>query len=61
MPNIGPRERKKRVLFGAIGLVIAAGLLTLFVVLDVHRLWRLTLLLPFWAAALGYFQAREKT
>jgi hypothetical protein len=31
------------------------------ILLDLNPLWRLPLLLMFWAAASGYFQARDKT
>jgi hypothetical protein len=48
-------------LFGAgflgIGLLAAATLIAG----DVPRGWRLLLLVPFWAAGLGLFQARERT
>lgn len=59
--NISPLERQKRLRFGltqfAITLVILAALLAF----GVDRLWRLPLLFLFWAAAVGYFQARDKT
>lgn len=61
IPNIGPRERRKRLRFGAIFFgsgVIAAGAL---MVGAAPRAWRITVFLPFWLAALGYFQARDKT
>ena len=61
MANIGPRERRKRrnagIIFFAVALVILAALLAG----GAARPWRLLLFLPFWVAALGYFQAREKT
>ena len=61
IPNIGPGERRKRMRFGVIllgiGVVAAAALL----VGGAPRAWRVTLLLPFWGAGLGFFQARDKT
>lgn len=60
-PNIGPGEIRKRVRFGV--LMLAAGLVLAAVMIagGVERWWRVALFLPFWLAALGYFQAREKT
>ena len=59
--NIGPRERRKRLAFGISLLALALTLATWTIVVDMSRPWRLALLLPFWAGALGVFQAREKT
>lgn len=56
--NIGPAERRKRLIVGAAALcvcVVAALLLSLE---GAPRYWRLLLFLPFWTAALGIFQAR---
>ena len=61
VPNIGPRERRKRLTLGIAALVFGVGLVALFVVADAARAWRLLAALPFWGAALGYFQARDKT
>jgi len=59
--NIGVRERRKRMKFG-VTLVAASGLVaTVLVATGADRWWRLALFLPFWAGALGVFQAREKT
>lgn len=59
--NIGPRERRKRMLFGvlllALGAVVGAALLYG----HVHRLWRVALFLPFWMGSLGVFQATGQT
>lgn len=57
-PNIGPAERRKRLIVGVVALgvcVVAALLLSLD---GAPRYWRLLLFLPFWTAALGIFQAR---
>jgi hypothetical protein len=61
IPNIGPRQRRRRVRFGV--RLFSAGVV-LFAALwfaDVERVWRLATLLPFWLGALGVFQARAKT
>jgi hypothetical protein len=61
IPNISPRERKKRVQFAVqyflFTLLILVGLLAL----DVNPLWRLPLFFMFSAAATSYIQALDKT
>jgi len=59
--NIGPRERRKRMRFGAVLLAAGAGLEAVLVGVEAQRLWRLFLFLPLWVGALGLLQAREKT
>jgi hypothetical protein len=59
--NISPAERKKRLRFGITQLLVTLVVLALLIVLHVNSLWRLPLLFLFWAAAIGYFQARDKT
>jgi hypothetical protein len=59
--NIGPAERRKR---QNLGLLLLAASLAVAVVLiagNFPRGWRLLLIIPLWAAALGVFQARERT
>jgi hypothetical protein len=61
IPNIGPRERRRRLIGGAVSLalgVIAAALLLGF---GAQRAWRIVVFLPVWAGALGLFQAKERT
>ena len=61
IPNIGPKEQRNRLLFGTgflvMGLFAAAALIRA----DAPRPWRLLLVVPFWLAGLGLFQARERT
>ena len=61
IPNIGPRERRRRLMVGiamfAIVVLVAAGL----VLADAPRAWRLLVLFPAWVGSIGVFQAREKT
>ncbi|MEJ2216835.1 MAG: hypothetical protein P8099_09485 [Gemmatimonadota bacterium] len=61
VPNIGPGERRKRLLVGVVGFFLGVGALALLVVLSVDRWWRLALVLPFWMAGIGFFQHRDKT
>ncbi len=59
--NIGPNERKNRMRFGIVAIVlglVGAGALLWF---RVPELYRLGLFLPFWVGGIGVFQAREKT
>ncbi len=61
VPNIGRAERRKRMTFGVVLFTIASLAAAALVLMGVDRLWRLPLLLPLWAGAIGVFQAREKT
>ena len=59
--NISPLERQKRLRFGIQQFIFTLAILGLLILLHVNPLWRLSLLFLFWAAATGYFQARDKT
>ena len=59
--NISPLQRQKRLRFGIIQFAIALAILGVMLAFGVDRLWRLPLLFLFWASAVGYFQARDKT
>ena len=59
--NISPLERQKRLKFGVGQFIFTLFVLTVLILLHLNPLWRLSLLFPFWAAAVGYFQARDKT
>jgi len=59
--NISPLERQKRLRFGIWQLIFTLAILGIMIVLGLNPLWRLSLLFLFWAAAVGYFQARDKT
>jgi hypothetical protein len=59
--NISPIERSKRLIGGAIPFVIALGILAWMRSANVDRLWRLSLILLFMAAASGFFQWHDKT
>lgn len=61
VPNIGPGERRKRLLSGVVAFVAGIVALVLLVVFSADRWWRLALILPFWAAGIGFFQHRDKT
>jgi len=59
--NISPLERQKRLRFGIQQFILTLVILGVFIALHLNPLWRLLLLFLFWAAAIGYFQARDKT
>jgi hypothetical protein len=61
VPNIGPKQRRKRLRFGIGAACAAAALLALLVAGDFSRWWRLTLFLPLWMSATGLSQAYRKT
>jgi len=59
--NISPLERQKRLRFGIGQFVFTIAILGIMIVVHLNPLWRISLLFLFWAAATGYFQARDKT
>ena len=61
IPNIGPRQRRQRIIAGVLGLVVAFAVAALLLSLSVARPFRLTVFLPLFAGTTGLFQAREKT
>lgn len=61
IPNISPRERRKRLAGGVIAFVISLTVLAVLVTAGASRWWRLALLPLFWGATSGFFQWRDKT
>lgn len=59
--NIGPNETRRRRLMGIAMLLVGVAALAFFVVAGVGRPWRFVVVLPFWMAGYGLFQARAKT
>jgi hypothetical protein len=59
--NIGPRERRKRVIGGAVMLVVAIALAAFLLHAGTPRAWRAAVFLPLWGSATGFFQARNQT
>ena len=57
--NLGPNERRKRLVFGAVAFAGAGGLAVAGDTTAVYQ--RIFLFVLFWIAALGFFQAKEKT
>jgi hypothetical protein len=61
IPNIGPRERRRRLVGGFVFLLITACVGGGLILFNAPRPWRLLVFLPAWASALGFFQASAKT
>jgi hypothetical protein len=59
--NIGPAERRKRLVIGVAELAFTLALLVFFIATDRSRLLRLVLFLPWLFGAIGVFQALEST
>ena len=61
IPNISPAERKKRMDFGILQLVITFGILAAMLYFGADKLWRLPLFAMFSSGAVSIFQALDKT
>lgn len=61
VPNISPKERKKRMNFGILQLVITFGIFAAMLAFGADKLWRLPLFAMFSAGAVSIFQALDKT
>ena len=61
IPNIGPRERRRRLIVGIAMFVIVGVVATLLVASGAPRPWRLFVLFPAWVGSIGVFQVKEKT
>ena len=57
--NLGPKERRKRLIMGVIALALGVGVALAARPKPVA--WRFVVLAFFWVAGLGLFQAKEKT
>jgi hypothetical protein len=61
IPNIGPKERRRRLVGGIATLVMAVVLGAVLFVIGADRWWRLALFPLFYIGMAGVFQWREKT
>ena len=61
IPNIGPRQRRQRLIGGVFALVAAAALLVALLLTGAPLVARLLVAIPLWGGALGVLQAKEKT
>ncbi len=61
LSNIGPKEQRRRLMFGVVAFVFSIALAALLIAANANVWWRVILFLPFAGAGIGYFQARDKT
>jgi hypothetical protein len=61
IPNISPKERRKRVQFAIRFFLFTLVVLGALLAFDVNPLWRLPLFFMFSAATTSYIQALDKT
>lgn len=61
IPNISPVERRKRLRFGIIALVMTLAILGALIAIGASRWWRIALFPLFASATTGFFQWRDKT
>ncbi len=61
MINLGSRERHRRLALGVAMLAVGLGIAAALILTGRNPWWRISLILPFWASALGFFQAQEST
>jgi len=61
IPNINTAERRKRLAFGLVELLVGLLILAVLLAFGVSRWWRLLLLPIYMGAASGFFQWRDRT
>ena len=59
--NLGPKQTRKRRVMGVAMLAAGVGIAVVLILTGSPRWWRAVLFFPYWMAALGFFQAKEKT
>jgi hypothetical protein len=59
--NIGPRERRKRLIFGLVSLAASLAIAGALVGTGAAVAWRAALFLPLMSAGIGIFQWQAKT
>ena len=61
IPNIGPRQRRLRLISGLVMAALAALAAAALLATGTSRAWRVLLIVPIGAAAVGLFQVQAKT
>jgi hypothetical protein len=59
--NLGPKGRRRRLVTGAVALAAGIAALVVLLLSGAGRGWRVALVVPFWAGALGVLQAQGHT
>ncbi|HEV8643409.1 MAG TPA: hypothetical protein VGV13_20205 [Methylomirabilota bacterium] len=59
--NIGPRERRRRLILGVVALAVGVAAVAALIIGGAARGWIVLAVVPFWVGALGLIQARERT
>jgi len=59
--NLGPKETRKRMMFGIVMLALGVALTLAFFFLHASGPLLLVLFLPFWLGTLGIFQGQAST
>lgn len=60
-PNIGPREKQKRLVAGVVMSAVTLCVGAALILAGIPRFWRLLTFVPAWIAGIGLFQVRENT
>ena len=61
VPNIGARGRRRRLTSGFVWLGVGVAAMLILMARGAAAAWYFALVMPFTFAALGWFQARERT
>jgi hypothetical protein len=61
IPNLGRPQLRRRLMLGALGLAAAAALAATLAAVGASVTVRAIIVVPFYMAALGFLQYREKT
>jgi hypothetical protein len=61
IPNIGPRQRNRRLFGGFLFAAMTVGVAAALLWFDAPQPWRLLVFLPAWMSAIGFFQFSEQT
>jgi hypothetical protein len=61
IPNIGPHERRRRMISGVVMLLIAIVLMGALLKLGAGRAWRLSAFVPLLLTGVSFLQVQQKT
>jgi hypothetical protein len=59
--NLGPAERRRRLIGGVVGAALALAVLAALAYFGADRWWRLVAFPLWWGAAIGFFQWWDRT